>query len=124
MDLILDAPYYIDPDFFEANPGSRLTTRWDGTKVPVESVAIEWWNNESTTYRSAKYVSTNISGGAATIGSDEDFGVIAIGSNYSRARANGSNSAYSTGTEGGSAATHGTACASQAYGKNLGWAFN
>ena len=59
LDVILDGPYYLDPDFFEANPGSRLTTRWDGTKVPVESVARNWWRNESTTYRSAKYVGTN-----------------------------------------------------------------
>ena len=49
LDVILDGPYYLDPDFFEANPGSRLTTRWDGTKVPVESVARAWWGNESTT---------------------------------------------------------------------------
>lgn len=124
LDLILDAPYYIDPEFFEANVGTALTTRWDGTKVPTETAAINWWNNESTTYRSAKYVSTNISGGTATIGSNEDFGVIAIGSNYSRVRANGSNSAYNTGTYDSSPATHGTACASLAYGKTQGWAFN
>ena len=80
LDVVLDAPYYIDPDFFEANPGSRLTTRWDGTKVPVESVARAWWSNESTAYRSAKYVSTNITGGTATIGSKEDFGTISISS--------------------------------------------
>jgi len=124
LDVILDGPYYLDPDFFEANPGSRLTTRWDGTKVPVESVARAWWGNESTTYRSAKYVSTNISGGTATIGSDEDFGTISISSDYTRARHNGSNTALHTGYYGDAVATHGTPCMSQSYGKTHGWAYN
>ena len=124
LDVILDGPYYLDPDFFEANPGSRLTTRWDGTKVPVESVARAWWGNENTTYRSAKYVSTNISGGTATIGSNEDFGTISISSNYTRARHNGSNTALHTGYYGTSVATHGTPCMSQSYGKTHGWAYN
>jgi len=30
LDLVLDAPYYIDPDFFNNNP-SLLTQRWDGS---------------------------------------------------------------------------------------------
>ena len=124
LDVILDGPYYLDPDFFEANPGSRLTTRWDGTKVPVESVARAWWGNESTTYRSAKYVSTNISGGTATIGSNEDFGTISISSNYTRAAMNGSNTSLHTGQYDGSIGTHGTPCMSQAYGKTHGWAYN
>ena len=54
LDLILSAPYYIDPDFFEADPGNRLRKRWDGTTVPVESVARSWWQNENTSSRSAK----------------------------------------------------------------------
>ena len=124
LDVILDGPYYIDPDFFEANPGSRLTTRWDGTKVPVESVARAWWSNESTTYRSAKYVSSNITGGTATIGSNEDFGTISISSSYTRAAMNGSNTALHTGYYDGAVATHGTPCMSQAYGKTHGWAYN
>tara|TARA_B100001989_G_C24540429_1_gene467190 strand:+ start:390 stop:2612 length:2223 start_codon:yes stop_codon:yes gene_type:complete len=124
LDVILDGPYYIDPDFFEANPGSRLTTRWDGTKVPVESVARAWWGNESTTNRSAKYVSSNITGGTATIGSNEDFGTISISSSYTRAAMNGSNTALHTGYYDGAVATHGTPCMSQAYGKTHGWAFN
>ena len=127
LDLILDAPYYIDPEFFEANVGTALTTRWDGTKVPTETAAINWWNNESTTYRSAKYVGI-ATGGTAVAGSDADFGEISIGSNYSRARANGSNTAYSAAvdTGGGDIAnySHGTSCASLAYGKTQGWAFN
>ena len=118
LDLCLDAPYYIDPEFFEANPGARLETRWDGTKVPVESVARNWWSNESTTYRSAKYVSTD-KGGTATVGSDEDFGTISINSSHTRARSNGSNTAKHTAN-----GNHGTPCMSQAYGKTMGYAYN
>ena len=124
LDLILSAPYYIDPDFFEADAGSRLRKRWDGTTLPVESVARAWWGNESTTYRSAKYVSTNIAGGTAVIGSNEDFGEITISSNYTEARHNGSNTAEHTGLYDGSQASHGTPCMSQAYGKTHGWAYN
>tara|TARA_B100002019_G_scaffold34035_1_gene28062 strand:+ start:1811 stop:4030 length:2220 start_codon:yes stop_codon:yes gene_type:complete len=124
LDVILDAPYYIDPDFFEADAGNRLEKRWDGTTVPVESVARAWWSNESTTYRSAKYVSSNITGGTATIGSNEDFGTISISSSYTRAAMNGSNTALHTGYYDGAVATHGTPCMSQAYGKTHGWAYN
>ena len=135
LDVILDGPYYLDPDFFEADPSNRLEKRWDGTTVPVESVARNWWRNESTTYRSAKYVSTNISGGTATIGSNEDFGTIAIPNTspddiYTRAAMNGDDTVVSrrcelhTGQEGGSLADHGTPCMSQAYGKTHGWAYN
>ena len=48
LDVILHAPYYIDPDFFEADSSNRLEKRWDGTTVPVESVARNWWRNENT----------------------------------------------------------------------------
>ena len=129
LDVILHAPYYIDPDFFEANPSSRLRKRWDGTTVPVESVARAWWNTESISTRSAKYVGTN-SGGTATIGSNEDFGTISISSDYTEARHNGSDTSVSrrcelhTGRYYGSLANHGTPCMSQAYGKTHGWAYN
>ena len=43
LDVILDGPYYIDPDWFNADAATRLTTRWDGTTVPVESVAYHSW---------------------------------------------------------------------------------
>ena len=118
LDIVLDSPYYIDPDFFEASPGTRLTTRWDGTKVPVESVAKDWWRNESTAYRSAKYVGTS-SGGTAVIGSAEDFGPIYVNTYQTRARNNGSHTSEQT-----SGGYHATPCMSQAYGKNRGWAFN
>jgi len=50
LDCVLDSPYYIDPDFFEADPSNRLVKRWDGTTVPVESVARAWWSTERANY--------------------------------------------------------------------------
>jgi len=128
LDVILHAPYYIDPDFFEADSANRLQKRWDGTTVPVESAARNWWRNESTTYRSAKYVGTS-SGGTATPGSNEDFGEIPIPNGglqgtYTQAIHNGSNTALHTGEYENSVASHGTPCMSQAYGKTHGWAYN
>ena len=116
LDCVLDMPYYLDPDFFEADNASRLTKRWDGTTVPVESVARDWWNNNSTTYRSAKYVSSG-NGGSAT--GDNVFGTVTISSSYTRANSNGSNTTQHAG--GG---FHATPCMAQAYGKTHGWAFN
>ena len=124
LDVVLHAPYYIDPDFFEADPGNRLRVRWDGTTVPVESVARSWWQNENTSSRSAKYVSTNISGGSAVIGSKEDFGTIAVSNNYTEARHNGDIDTEHTGEYNGSQASHGTPCMSQSFGKTHGWAYN
>ncbi len=122
LDLILDAPYYLDRDFFDADAANRLMTRWDGTTVPVESVARDWWATESTSTRSAKFVSTDL-GGTATIGSDEDFGTVSINSGYSRAYQNGSNTAKGLGiTIDGD--YHSVPCQSQAYGKTHGWAYN
>jgi len=118
LDCVLDSPYYLDPDFFEANVGTALTTRWDGTKVPTDTAAQNWWNNNSTTYRSAKYVSSG-NGGTAT--GDNDFGTVTVSSNYTRARCNGSNTAYHTQNN---LAYHATPCMAQAYGKTHGWAFN
>ena len=115
LDLILDAPYYLDPDFFSAN-ASRTETRWDGTTVPTETAARAWWSNNSTTYRSAKFVSSGNGGSATGV---NDFGVLSVNSLYTRARSNGSNLAYQTGT-----GFHGTPCASQAYGRQYGWAYN
>jgi len=114
LDLVLDAPYYLDPDFFNANP-SRLTTRWDGTIVPTDSAAHDWWENNSTSYRSAKFVSP-ANGGTAT--GDNDFGVVgSINASYRREYAG-------THTERNYYDTHGTACASQTYGRQYGWAYN
>ena len=102
LDLVLDAPYYIDSAWFEADASSRLTLRWDGTTVPVGSVAREWWSDASK--RSAAFASV---------------GTVTIPSGYTRANSNGSNTAYKTGT-----GYHGTPCASQAYGRQYGWAYN
>ena len=122
LDLVLDAPYYLDPDFFNADAANRLMTRWDGTTVPVESYARSWWGTESTSTRSAKFVSTDL-GGTATIGSDEDFGTISITSGYTRSYQNGSNTAKGQGITSEND-YHSVPCQSQAYGKTHGWAYN
>ena len=104
LDLVLDAPYYIDPAWFEADSANRLTLRWDGTTVPVESVAKSWWSNASQ--RSSEFAS------AGTVSSSSL-------SSYTRATCNGSNTAKNSGGQ-----THGTPCASQCYGRQYGWAYN
>tara|TARA_B100001250_G_scaffold43195_1_gene34076 strand:- start:6844 stop:9288 length:2445 start_codon:yes stop_codon:yes gene_type:complete len=105
LDLVLDAPYYIDPDYFNANPAARLVTRWDGTTVPDESVALGWWSDSAK--RSAIF---------ASVGT-----VDVANGGYTRDRSNGSNTTMPTH---GSNDYHGTPCASLAYGRNYGWAFN
>ena len=105
LDLVLDAPYYIDPDWFNANPGSRLTLRWDGTRVPVESVARLWWSDSSE--RSAAF---------SGIGE-----VSTITASYTRSNCNGSNTNDPAAS---SADYHATPCMSQTYGRQYGWAFN
>lgn len=102
LDLVLDSPYYIDPDWFDADPGNRLTTRWDGTIVPVESVARSWWTN--STQRSASF------SGIGTVPFLPD--------EYTRAYNNGSNS------ESSSVGDHGTPCCALTFGRTQGWAFN
>lgn len=102
LDLVLDSPYYIDPDWFEADPLNRLTLRWDGTTVPVESVARAWWGNSSQ--RSSTFNS---------------IGTVTITSTYTRDACNGSNSARPT-----NGTSHGTQCAAMAFGRTQGWAFN
>lgn len=101
LDLVFDSPYYIDPAWFDAAPGSRLETRWDGTTVPTESEAKSWWG--STSNRSAAFAS---------------YGTVAIPANYTRIRAHGD---YNTDPYD---ATHGTQCGSQIFGRTHGWAYN
>jgi len=103
LDVILDGPYYIDPEWFDADPSNRLTTRWDGTTVPVESVARNWWGNSSQ--RSAAFSS---------------IGTVTVSSLYTRDGVHGSNTTYPT----TATATHGTQCASLIYGRTHGWAYN
>ena len=103
LDLILDAPYYIDPDFFNASPGTRLETRWDGTTVPVSSVAVNWWRNNTTAYRSVGFTT---------------FGTANVGTSYNRTDSNGTNTSTAY------LSTHGTQCAAAAFGRTQGWAYN
>ena len=105
LDLVLDAPYYIDPDYFNADPAGRLETRWDGTTVPQDSVALGWWSD-----------SVKRSAGFASMGT-----VNVASTGYTRDRCNGRNTAYHSA---GSSNYHGTPCASQVYGRNYGYAFN
>lgn len=102
LDVVLDAPYYIDPAWFNADAANRLITRWDGTIVPIESVARDWWGNSSQ--RSSQFAS---------------IGAVSINSLYTRAACLGSNTARPTINT-----THGTQCAANAFGRTQGWAFN
>ena len=97
LDLVLDGPYYLDPNAFT---GGELTT-YLGRTTCTEAAAKAWWSTPSN--RSPQF---------------QPFSSILIGSNYTRANMFGTNSSYAN------YGNHGTACASQAYGKNFGWAFN
>lgn len=104
LDLCLDAPYYIDPDYFNADAGNRLTTRFDGTTCPVESFARGWWTNASN--RSVKY---------------QSYGTVSsITSSYTRANCNGSSTSQPPGT----VARHATCCSALTFGRTQGWAYN
>lgn len=105
LDLVLDAPYYLDPDYFNENPGSRLTTRWDGTRVPVESVARNWWASSANRSNSFNTQYPNV-------------GTVSVTSLYTRAYCNGSNTAQST------VGQHCTPCMALTYGRTQGWAYN
>lgn len=121
LDIIHHAPYYIDPDFFN-NHAQGTTTRWDGTVVPNENngaannAGWTWWTSDSTQYRSAKFV-TPANGGTAT--GAAAFGALSI-SGYGGYIKNGGNFR----NEHTSTAFHGTPCASLAYGRQYGWAYN
>mgnify|MGYP006425180921 FL=1 len=101
LDVVLDGPYYIDPDWFNADPDNRLETRWDGTVVPTTSAAQNWWR--ITSQRSSQFAF---------------FGSILVSTNYSRDNVHGSpdQTAFD--------ADHGTQCASLIYGRTHGWAYN
>ena len=105
QDVILDGPYKVDPDFFNADPSNRLeTVTIDGVSIGTrakESVARDWWANTGTSYRSAAYAS---------------IGTATISSSYTRIHAhskNGTNAVTNS---------HGTSCASQIGGKSFGLA--
>jgi hypothetical protein len=103
LDLVLDSPYYIDPEWFDASPETRLTTRWDGTIVPVESVARSWWSNAAQ--RSAKFA---------------DAGTVTVSVSYTRINTGGDNNSTPSGGDG----EHGTPCGALTYGRTQGWAYN
>lgn len=105
LDLVLDGPYYLDPDYFDADPASRLITRWDGTIVPVESVARGWWSNSAN--RSSKFNTAY-----------PNVGTVTVTSLYTRAFCNGTNTTPST------AGQHATPCLALTYGRTQGWAYN
>lgn len=113
LDVILDGPYYIDPDWFNADPTNRLMARWDGTIVPVESVARSWWSNSSQ--RSSTFV---------------DAGTVTISSQYTRDNVHGSSTALPhTNVRNqfdfyGGNGFHGTPCGALTYGRTQGWAYN
>jgi len=102
LDLALDAPYWLDPEWFETSPSTRLTLRWDGTTVPTEDAAKSWWS--STTSRSASF---------------STLGTVTVFSGYTRAACNGSYNARPT-----ISTVHGTQCTANAVGRTQGWAYN
>ena len=106
LDLVLDAPYYLDPWYFDADPGERLTTRWDGTTVPIESHARLWWSNGD--YRSQTFKYKYPDAGYTS----------ALTTSYTRSNCNGSNTAQS------SVGQHCTPCMALTYGRTQGWAYN
>ena len=104
LDIALDSPYYIDPDWFNEDPALRLTTRWDGTIVPTESEAREWWSNPLN--RSPQFAA---------------FGSITLSSFYTREDTQGSNTAQPLPFFEG---RHGTCCCALTFGRTQGWAYN
>jgi len=103
LDLVLDSPYYIDPEWFDADPLNRLETRWDGTVVPTESEARAWWGTASN--RSIKF---------------QNQGTVSVTTDYTRANTNGDNTVRPAGTQG----DHGTPCGALSFGRTQGWAYN
>ena len=114
LDIFWDAPYYIDPEFFDADQANRTEIRWDGTRVPKVEVAMDWWSGTSTSERSARFA----------FGGADYFGSISLGSYqffiHTRDGFQGNLSADPT----LDSDFHGTSCASQVYGKTHGWAYN
>ena len=101
LDVVFDGPYYLDPEWFDADPDNRLETRWDGTIVPTVNAAKDWW--ASSANRSPSF---------------PDFGGVTIIASANRINAGGTNT--SAPWDG----THGTQCASLTFGRTHGWAYN
>ena len=115
LSLYLDAPYYLDPEFFNADQTNRTEIRWDGTRVPTQTAALNWWQGIGSV-RSARFLS----------GGDDFFGYISVPSmaftsyGYTRPFIQGSHSAYPSQQFN----SHGTAVSSLIFGKTLGMAYN
>jgi len=104
-DLQRDIRNFIGSSTSSGSPTARLERRWDGTLVPKEDVARQWWSGPS--FRSPSF---------------PNFGSIFIPNFYTRAKHCGAN--RTTPPSNAAGGGHGTPCAAQAYGKNHGWAFN
>jgi plastocyanin len=103
---VQDDPSQAGASGYFVSISDKLETRWDGTVVPVESFARNWWRDE--TYRSETFKSKNPNAGV--VGSFTD--------SYTRSYCNGSNAALSN------VGTHCTPCMALTYGKTQGWAYN
>jgi hypothetical protein len=103
LDVVLDSPYYLDPEWFNASPGTRLITRWDGTVVPEETVARSWWSDAAQ--RSSRFANA---------------GTVSISESYTRINVSGNNTVRPSGGDG----EHGTPCGALTYGRTQGWAYN
>lgn len=101
-DIVLDGPYYIDPDYFDNVIPAVKYTKPDGRVGIATTAARDWWIN-----------SGRRSVGFSTIGT------ISINTGYTAERALGNNLNGTNSMTSG----HGTACASLVAGKNFGLAF-
>ena len=99
-DIVLDGPYYIDPDYFISN--NYTYTKPDGRTGITTASAKGWWQNSSI--RSAAFQSE---------------GTVSIPTSYDAVHAVGDNLDGSNGMISG----HGTACAGLAAGNYMGLAF-
>ncbi len=101
-DIVLDGPYYIDPNYFDnVIPGVKYT-KADGRVGIATTSAHEWWSNSSK--RSV---------GFSTIGT------VSVPSNYTLTNVLGTNLSGSNSFQSG----HGTSSASLIAGKSFGIAF-
>jgi hypothetical protein len=98
-----DDPALAGASGYVVDVADRLTTRWDGTIVPVESVAKSWWSD--STQRSTKFANE---------------GTVTIPASYTRLATHGSPTAQPTNGDG----EHGTPCGALTYGRTQGWAYN
>lgn len=99
-DVVLDGPYYIDPDYFITNNLTYIKS--DGRTGITTASALSWWSTSGN--RSPQFSS---------------LGTFSISASYTE------NSSMGTGLNGSNnlISGHGTACAALSAGKNFGLAF-